>query len=122
ISSLARRPQGPRPPRCAALAAAAASSATVHPTRGRPSPPRSRPPARACSTIGLTWKACVLTNPPKPLTLVMLSADAKLAEIKRLYYQTTKPTIQQDLTKALDLLKSMANEEERERAAVYMHG
>ena len=52
----------------------------------------------------------------------MLSADAKLAEIKRLYYQTTKPTIQQDLTKALDLLKSMANEEERERAAVYMDG
>ena len=52
----------------------------------------------------------------------MLSADAKLAEIKRLYYETTKPTIQQDLTKALDLLKSMANEEERERAAVYMDG
>jgi hypothetical protein len=52
----------------------------------------------------------------------MLSADAKLAEIKRLYYQTTKQTIQQDLTRALDLLKSMANEEERERAAVYMDG
>jgi hypothetical protein len=52
----------------------------------------------------------------------MLSADAKVAEIKRLYYQTTKQTIQQDLTRALDLLKSMANEEERERAAVYMDG
>ena len=52
----------------------------------------------------------------------MLSADAKLAEIKRLYYQATKQTIQQDLTKALDLLKSMANEDERERAAVYMDG
>jgi hypothetical protein len=54
--------------------------------------------------------------------LPMLSVDAKLAEIKRLYYQTTRQTIQQDLTKALDLLKSMANEEERERAAVYMDG
>lgn len=50
------------------------------------------------------------------------AADAKLAEIKRLYYETTKQTIQQDLAKALGLLKSMANEEERERAAVYMDG
>ena len=52
----------------------------------------------------------------------MLSADDKLAEIKRLYYQTTANTIQQDLAKALDLLKSMSSEEERERAAVYMDG
>ena len=52
----------------------------------------------------------------------MLSADDKVAEIKRLYYQTTKATIQADLTRALDLLKTMANEEERERAAVYMDG
>jgi len=56
------------------------------------------------------------------MTLRMLSADDKHAEIKRLYYQTTRQTIQQDLAKALDLLKSMANEEERERAAVYMDG
>jgi hypothetical protein len=52
----------------------------------------------------------------------MLSVEAKLAEIKRLYYRTTRQTIQQDLAKALDLLKSMATEEERERAAVYMDG
>ena len=52
----------------------------------------------------------------------MLSADEKHAEIKRLYYSTTRQTIQQDLAKALDLLKSMASEEERERAAVYMDG
>jgi hypothetical protein len=56
------------------------------------------------------------------MTLRMLSADDKHAEIKRLYYQTTRQTIEQDLTKALDLLKSMASEEERERAAVYMDG
>ncbi len=52
----------------------------------------------------------------------MLSADDKLAEIRRLYFKTTKPTIQQDLARALDLLKSMATEEERERATVYMEG
>jgi len=54
--------------------------------------------------------------------LPMLSADDKLAEIKRLYYQTTAKTIQEDLARALDLLKSMNGEDERERAAVYMDG
>ena len=54
--------------------------------------------------------------------LKMLSADDKLAEIRRLYFDATKQSIQQDLAKALDLLKSMANEEERERATVYMEG
>jgi len=54
--------------------------------------------------------------------LRMLSSDEKHAEIKRLYYETTRQTIQQDLAKALDLLKSMSGEEERERAAVYMDG
>jgi methyl coenzyme M reductase gamma subunit len=54
--------------------------------------------------------------------LPMLSADDKLAEIRRLYFSATKETIQRDLEKALDLLKSMASEEERERATVYMEG
>ena len=56
------------------------------------------------------------------MKLRMLSADDKLAEIKRLYYQTTAKTIQEDLARALDLLKSMNGEDERERAAVYMDG
>jgi hypothetical protein len=56
------------------------------------------------------------------MKLPMLSADDKHAEIRRLYFTTTKATIQQDLEKALDLLKSMASEEERERATVYMEG
>ena len=59
---------------------------------------------------------------PTPTPLRMLSADEKHAEIKRLYYETTRQTIQQDLAKALDLLKSITSEEERERAAVYMDG
>jgi len=54
--------------------------------------------------------------------LRMLSADDKLAEIRRLYFSTTKQTIQEDLARALDLLKSMDSEEERERATVYMEG
>jgi hypothetical protein len=56
------------------------------------------------------------------MKLPMLSTADKLAEIRRLYFTTTKHTIQEDLTKALDLLKSMPSEEERERATVYMEG
>ena len=54
--------------------------------------------------------------------LKMLSSDDKLAEIRRLYYRTTKQTIREDLDRALSLLKSMNSEEERERATVYMEG
>jgi len=54
--------------------------------------------------------------------LRMLTTDDKLAEIRRLYFTTTRHTIQADLEKALDLLRSMASEEERERATVYMEG
>jgi len=45
-----------------------------------------------------------------------------LAEIKKLYYSATKATIQKDLARAIDLLKTLPNEEERERVAVYMDG
>ena len=52
----------------------------------------------------------------------MLGADEKVAEIRRIYFGTTRETIRQDLERALSRLKSMASEEERERATVYMHG
>jgi hypothetical protein len=52
----------------------------------------------------------------------MLTAEQKLTEIRRLYFETTRQTIQPDLERALDLLKSMNSEEERERATVYMEG
>ena len=45
------------------------------------------------------------------MKLPMLSAADKHAEIRRLYFKTTRQTIQADLEKALDLLKSMASEE-----------
>jgi hypothetical protein len=56
------------------------------------------------------------------MKLRMLSDDEKLAEIRRLYFAATRETIQSDLEKALDFLKSMSGEEARERATVYMEG
>lgn len=55
-------------------------------------------------------------------SLKMLSSDEKLTEIRQLYFNATKQSIQQDIAKALDLLKSMPSEDERERATVYMEG
>lgn len=45
-----------------------------------------------------------------------------LQEIRRLYFNTSKGTVQRDLTRAIELLKSMASDDERQRAAVYMDG
>jgi len=56
------------------------------------------------------------------MKLPMLSSADKLAEIRRLYFTTSRERIDHDLAKALDLLKSMATEEEREKATVYMEG
>jgi len=56
------------------------------------------------------------------MKLPMLTADDKLAEIRRLYFRATRHSIDADLAKALDLLKSMATEGERERSTVYMEG
>jgi hypothetical protein len=46
----------------------------------------------------------------------------KLAEIRRLYFETTAATILKDFDRAIDLLKSMETDVERERATVYMQG
>ena len=43
-------------------------------------------------------------------------------EIKKLYYNATRATIQRDVARAIDLLKTLPNEDERERVAVYMDG
>lgn len=61
-----------------------------------------------------------MTKPP--VTLKVLGADEKLAEIRRLYFASTRQTIAADLAHAVQLLKSMGAEEERERARVYMDG
>jgi hypothetical protein len=46
----------------------------------------------------------------------------KIAEIKRLYYSATAATIARDLARAIELLKSMQTDDEREKAAVFMDG
>lgn len=43
-------------------------------------------------------------------------------EIKHLYYNATAKTIKKDFARAIDLLKAMTSEEERERVAVFMDG
>jgi hypothetical protein len=45
-----------------------------------------------------------------------------LGEIRRLYFATRPATIQDDFDRAIDLLKSLPTEAERERATVYMEG
>ncbi len=45
-----------------------------------------------------------------------------LDAIKKLYFGTSKSTIERDFDQAIDLLKTMASEDERDRAAVYMEG
>lgn len=50
-----------------------------------------------------------------------MSAE-KLAEIRRMYFETTPKTIQRDLERAIDLLKTLNSDEERSKAAVFMEG
>jgi hypothetical protein len=48
--------------------------------------------------------------------------SGKLAEIRRLYFKATRATILRDFDRAIDLIKSMDTEDEREKATVYMQG
>ena len=43
-------------------------------------------------------------------------------EIRRLYFSTTRETIERDLARALDLLTRMPTDADRDRVAGYMHG
>ena len=45
-----------------------------------------------------------------------------VAEIRRLYFKTSKATIDRDFDRAVDLLKSLPELEDRQRAHVYMEG
>ena len=45
-----------------------------------------------------------------------------LAEIRRIYFKTTKQTVLNDLAHAIELLKALPDEESREKAHVYMEG
>jgi len=50
-----------------------------------------------------------------------MSAE-KVAEIRKLYFETTRKSIQRDLDRAIDILKTLKDDEERSKAAVYMEG
>jgi hypothetical protein len=50
------------------------------------------------------------------------SGNEKLPAIRRLYFETKPSTILRDFDRAIDILKSMDNEKDRERATVYMQG
>ena len=47
---------------------------------------------------------------------------AAVEQIRRIYFKTTKQTIEHDLAHAIELLKSLDSEEEREKARVFMDG
>jgi hypothetical protein len=51
-----------------------------------------------------------------------LDPERALAEIRKIYFKTTRQTIEHDLAHAIELLKSLPTEEDRERARVYMDG
>jgi hypothetical protein len=60
--------------------------------------------------------------PLTPVTPPPRATDDILAEIRSIYFKTTKGTILEDFDRAIDLLKSIPTPEERQRATVYMDG
>ena len=51
-----------------------------------------------------------------------MTVDETLARLKALYFETTPATIERAFDEAIDLLKTLPTETDRERAAVYMEG
>jgi hypothetical protein len=60
--------------------------------------------------------------PLTPVAPAPRSTDEIIAEIRGLYFKTTKGTILKDFDRAIDLLKTIESPEERQRATVYMDG
>jgi hypothetical protein len=66
----------------------------------------------------------------KPLGFVALKSikegpadpQSALVQIRQIYFKTTKRTIEHDIAHAIELLKSLPNADERDKAAVYMDG
>ena len=49
-------------------------------------------------------------------------SDQRIDEIRRLYYETTAASVESDLIRAVEILKSLPDEDTRARAAVFMDG
>ena len=61
----------------------------------------------------------IILNPVSPPAR---TTDEILAEIREIYFRTTRSTILDDFDRAIDLLKTIAIPEDRQRATVYMDG
>jgi hypothetical protein len=60
--------------------------------------------------------------PLKSLTRPQPDPAAALAELRQIYFKTSKRTIEHDFAHAIELLKSLPDEDTRARAHVYMEG
>ena len=58
----------------------------------------------------------------KALKKETLSSRATLDLIRKIYFKTTRQTIENDFAHAIELLKGLETEDEREKATAYMHG
>jgi hypothetical protein len=58
----------------------------------------------------------------KSLKQDRLSSRDTLDLIRRIYFKTTRQTIEHDFAHAIELLTGLKTEEEREKATAYMHG
>ena len=71
-----------------------------------------------------------MSEPKRPTGFVSLKSirqgppdpKAALTELRQIYFKTTKQTIEHDFDHAIELLKSLPSEEEREKATAYMEG
>ena len=58
----------------------------------------------------------------KSVTRGAPDAAAALAEIRHIYFRTSRRTIENDFAHAIELLKALPDEETRQKAHVYMEG
>ena len=66
------------------------------------------------TTLGFVALKSIKQGPQDP--------KAALAQIREIYFKTSKRTIEHDIAHAIELLKSLPSEDERDKAAVYMEG
>jgi hypothetical protein len=64
--------------------------------------------------LGFVALKSIRQGPPDP--------QSAIAEIRQIYFKTTKRTIQHDIAHAIELLKGLPSDEDRDKAAVYMEG
>lgn len=60
--------------------------------------------------------------PLKAITAGRPDAASALAEIRHIYFKTSRRTIDNDFAHAIELLKSLPDEDARAKAHVYMEG